>query len=123
MEKRIPNMSEQKLKPQPWGFERIWPFGLVCDLVDRYERQDKNPTHHVECHVIRLEDAVLATNPFELFMDYGARIRARSKALQTFLVQLADGSGNGFYLPTQRALEGSYYSAIVKFNWVGPEGG
>jgi hypothetical protein len=43
--------------------------------------------------------------------------------LQTFLVQLADGSDNGSYLPTQRALEGGHYSALIKSNWVGPEGG
>jgi len=66
---------------------------------------------------------VFASNPFELFMDYGARIRARSKALQTFAVQLGDGSGNGFYLPTERALAGGHYSALIKSNWVGPEGG
>ena len=123
MEKQIPSMSEEELKRQPWGFERIWPFGPVCDLIDRYEHQDENPMHPTECHIIRLGDVVIATNPFELFMDYGTRIRARSKALQTFLVQLADGSGNGCYLPTQRALEGGHYSAIIKSNWVGPEGG
>lgn len=124
IEKQIPSMSEEELKQQPWGFERIWPFGPVCDLVSRYEHQDENPTHRVECHIIRLGDVVFATNPFELFMDYGARIRARSKALQTFLVQLADGSGNGGgYLPTQRAFEGGHYSAMIKSNWVGPEGG
>ena len=123
MEKQIANMSEQELKQQPWGFERIWPFGPVCDLISRYEQQGENPMHPVECHIIRLGDAVFATNPFELFMDYGTRIRARSKALQTFLVQLGDGAGNGFYLPTQRALSGGHYSAIIKSNWVGPEGG
>ncbi len=123
MEKKIPTMSEEELKRQPWGFNRIWPFGSVSDLVSRYENQDENPTHHVECHIIRLGNAVFATNPFELFMDYGARIRARSTALQTFLVQLADGSGTGGYLPTQRAREGGHYSAIIKSNWVGPEGG
>lgn len=79
--------------------------------------------HVTECHVIRLGDVVFATNPFELFMDYGARIRARGNALQTFLVQLADGSGDGFYLPTERALAGGHYSALIKSNWVGPEGG
>lgn len=123
LEKRIPSLSEEELKRQPWGFERIWPFGPVCNIIERYEQQGANPTHETECHVIRLGDAVFATNPFELFMDYGARIRARSKALQTFLVQLADGSGNGFYLPTQRALDGGHYSALIKSNWVGPEGG
>ncbi len=123
MEKQIPNMSQEELKRQPWGFDRIWHFGAVCDLVNRYEHQDENPIHHTECHIIRLGDVVFATNPFELFMDYGARIRARCKALQTFLVQLADGSGNGCYLPTRRAVEGGHYSAVIKSNWVGPEGG
>ena len=125
IEKKIPTMSEEELKRQPWGFNRIWPFGSVSDLVSRFENQDKNPTHLVECHIIRLGDAVFATNPFELFMDYGTRIRAQSKALQTFLVQLADGSsGNGGgYLPTQRAREGGHYSAMIKSTWVGPDGG
>jgi hypothetical protein len=123
LEKRIRQMSEEERQEQRWGFRRVWPFGLVCDLVARYEQQDENPTHHVECHVVRLGDVVFATNPFELYVDYGARIRGRSKALQTFLIQEADGSDNGFYLPTERALEGNHYSALTKSNWVGPEGG
>ena len=122
-EKRIPTMTEDELKEQTWGFERLWPFGPVCELVSRYERQDEEPVHRTECHVVRIGDAVVATNPFELFMAYGTRMRARSKALQTFAVQLADGSGNGFYLPTERALAGGHYSALIKSNWVGPEGG
>lgn len=77
----------------------------------------------IECHVIRLGDVVFATNPFELFVEYGIRIRCRSRALQTFLVQLADAYGGGGYLPTQRGLDGGHYSALVKSNWVGPEGG
>ncbi len=66
---------------------------------------------------------MVATSPFELYTDYGTRIRCRSRALQTFLVQLADGSGNGFYLPTRRALAAGHYSAQIKSCWVGPEGG
>jgi hypothetical protein len=31
--------------------------------------------------------------------------------------------GTGGYLPTQRALDGGHYSALIKSNWVGPEGG
>jgi hypothetical protein len=123
LEKRIPDMSEDERAGQPYGFRRIWPFGLVCDLIARYEQQEAHPEHDVECHIIRLGDVVFATNPFELFVDYGMRIRCQSRALQTFLVQLADGSGDGFYLPTQRALDGGHYSALIKSNWVGPEGG
>jgi hypothetical protein len=125
LEKRIPTMSEEERKQQPFGFDRIWPFGAICDLVTRYEQQDANPELDVECHVIRLGDVVFATNPFELFVDYGMRIRCRSRALQTFLIQLTDGSCSegGGYLPTQRGLDGGHYSALVKSNWVGPEGG
>jgi hypothetical protein len=123
LEKRIPAMSAEERSQQAYAFQRIWPFGPVCDLITRYERQEDNPTHEVEAHIIRIGEVVFATSPFELFVDYGMAIRSRSGALQTFLVQLADGSGNGFYLPTQRALDHGHYSALIKSNWVGPEGG
>jgi hypothetical protein len=123
LEKRIHRMSEDELRQQPFGFNRVWPFGPVCELIGRYEQQDAHPDHATEVHVIRLGDVAFATNPFELFVDYGVQIRCRSRALQTFVVQLADGSGNGFYLPTQRALDGGHYSALIKSNWVGPAGG
>ena len=61
------------------------------------------------------------TNPFELFVDYGLRIKARSRGILTFVVQL---SGGGFYVPTNRAVRGGGYSATVDGNAiVGPEGG
>jgi hypothetical protein len=72
-----------------------------------------------ELHVIRLGDVALATNPFELYLDYGIRIKARSKAVLTFIVQLScQHSG---YLPTERAIQGGGYSADKYL--VGPEGG
>ena len=123
LEKRIPFMTEDERKQQHYAFQRLWPFGPVCELISRYENQDAQPNHTVESHVIRLGDVAFATNPFELFVDYSMRIRCRSQARQTFLVQLACGSANGFYLPTQRALDGGHYSAQIKSCWVGPEGG
>jgi hypothetical protein len=90
--------------------------------VERFEKQqtDPSPTHEVEIHVLRIGDVVVCTNPFELFTDYGIRIKARSKAVQTFVVQLA---GPGSYLPTERAVRGGSYSAVVHSGRVGPEGG
>ena len=90
-------------------------------VVDRYEKQDKEPFHAMELHVIRLGDVAIATNPFELFLDYGVQIKARSKAVQTFLIQLACSSG--IYVPTEKAVAGGGYSAIIESNLVGPEGG
>ena len=75
----------------------------------------------VELHAIRIGDIALATNPFELFLDYGLQMKARSPAQQTFLVQLAcDIAG---YLPTTRAVQGGHYSAVVASGKVGPAGG
>ena len=90
--------------------------------VERFERQktDPKPTHEMELHVVRIGDAVVCTNAFELFTEYGIRIKARSKALQTFVVQLA---GPGTYLPTAKAVRGGHYSAIVHSSLVGPDGG
>lgn len=90
--------------------------------VDRFERQktDPNPMLDTELHVVRIGGAVVCTNQFELFTDFGIRMKARSKANQTFVVQLA---GPGTYLPTARAVKGGHYSAIVHSNQVGPEGG
>jgi len=75
----------------------------------------------VEIHVLRIGDAALATNPFELFLDYGLRIKAQSPAAQTIVVQLAAGSGA--YLPTERAVQGGGYGAMPAVANVGPESG
>ena len=70
--------------------------------------------------MVRIGDVAIATNPFELFSDYGVQIKGRSKAVQTFVVQLC---GPGSYLPTRRAVAGGGYSAVVESSEVGPEGG
>jgi hypothetical protein len=74
-----------------------------------------------EIHVLRIGDVVICTNQFELFTDYGIRIQARSNALQTFVVQLAAGAGS--YLPTEKAVKGGGYSAVIQSDAVSPEGG
>lgn len=90
--------------------------------VQRFEKQksDPKPTYETELHVVRIGGAVVCTNPFELFTEYGIRIKARSKAVQTFVVQLV---GQGAYVPTERAVAGGHYSAIVHSSLVGPKGG
>ena len=67
-----------------------------------------------------LGDVAIATNDFELFTDFGVQIKARSRAVQTFLVQLA---GPGTYVPTERATRGGGYSAVAQSSVVGADGG
>jgi hypothetical protein len=84
-----------------------------------YENQERDTAYNYELHVIRLGDVAFTTNPFELYTDYGFRIIGRSKAKQTFNIQLCgDYAG---YLPTERALQGGGYSAMA--NRFGPESG
>ena len=90
-------------------------------VIDRFKEQQANPKFEMELHVLRLGDVAVATNPFELFLDYGMRMKTRSKAQQTFIVQLAGSAG--WYLPTFKAMAGGGYSAIIQSNLVGPEGG
>ena len=74
-----------------------------------------------ECHIIRLGTIAIASNPFELFLDYGNQIKARSNAEQTFLIQLAHGTEG--YLPTEKAQKGGHYSAFLASGLVGHAGG
>ena len=93
-------------------------------VMTRYGQQDQHPRGEMELHAVRIGDVAIVTNPFELFLDYGLRMKARSKALQTFVVQLvASEGGLTTYLPTARAAAGKGYGAEAVDNAVGPEGG
>lgn len=111
--------AKEKMVGPDWWNRHF--YGLV---VDRFEAQrDGAPAYPVEMHVLRLGDVAIATNPFELYLDYGLRIQGRSPAVQTFLIQLAAPLDFAYYLPTERAVKGGGYSAEVTHNLVGPEGG
>ena len=86
--------------------------------VDRYE----NPPASVptEVNVLRVGDIAFVTAPFEYYLDFGDRIKGRSPALQTFVVQLVVG---GPYLATARAAQGLSYGAVPASCEVSPAGG
>jgi hypothetical protein len=100
-------------------YRRMKWYGVT---VNRFEKQmiKPKPMYDMELHVLRIGDVAVCTNSFELFTDYGIRMKARSKAVQTFVVQLV---GPGTYLPTEKAVRGGHYSAVVHSSLVGPEGG
>ena len=64
----------------------------------------------------------ICSNSFELFVDYGVQMKARSRAAQTFVIQLAGGEPH-CYLATERAIGGGGYSAVVQSNLISPNGG
>lgn len=94
---------------------------VYAGTILRYRKQQYTEVYPIEYHVIRLGNIAIATNPFELFLDYGNRIKARSYAQQTFIVQLCCGVGG--YLPTEKAEKAGHYSAYISSGNVGHEGG
>ena len=97
----------------PYSAHLNWLAGVLY----RYENPIKSVP--MELHTLRIGGAVFATNTFELYLDYGDRIKGASKAEQTFLVQLACGNG-GTYLPSERSGTTGYgsvpASSVVTFD-------
>ncbi len=90
------------------------------NVPHRFRWQQDSPVIPMELHVVRLGEIAIATNPFELYLDYAIRMRELSKATQTFLVQL---TGAGSYLPSRRTLAHKGYGSVPASTDVGPEGG
>jgi len=90
------------------------------DVAVRFEKQKECSTMPTEFHVIRFGDMAFATNQFEYYLDFGLYIKARSVAVQNFLVQLA---GAGTYVPSFRSVSGGGYGSVPASNPVGPKGG
>ncbi len=111
----------EKNRGKTINFDDNAAMHVYSGIVSRYELQKRVDVFPIEMHVIRLGDVAIATNPFELFLDYGNQMRARSKAKQTFLIQLACGTLG--YLPTEKAEQGGHYSAYVSSGYTGHEGG
>ncbi len=101
---------------------QLWNYRWNQGVVERYESQQAGTEGRfcMELHVLRLGDVAMATNEFELYTDFGVQMKARSPAVQTFLIQLTGSAG---YLPTERAVRGGGYGAVIQSSRVGPDGG
>lgn len=102
-------------------YNNVAQLQIHLGLLQRMDLQEKVDVLPAEVHIMRLGTVAFATNPFELFLDYGNQIRARSAAEQTFLVQIANGHEG--YLPTEKAEKGGHYSAFISSGKVGHVGG
>ncbi len=115
----------EKIAGRPGPYDsKLHHFVLIQNnkaVIARYETQDTQPDFEMEMHVVRLGDVVFATNPFELYLDFGQQIKARSQARQTFIVQLCGDTGG--YLPSARAEQLGGYGGLIINGKVGSDGG
>ena len=112
---------EKNKDKEAFNFEDNARMHVHAGTIMRYRMQQNTEIYPIEIHVIRFGDISMVTNPFELFLDYGNRIKARSYSEQTFIVQLC--CGGGAYLPTEKAERAGHYSAYISSGYVGHEGG
>ncbi len=96
-------------------------MSISAGILVRWELQQKIKEHPVEIHAIRLGSAWMATNPFELFVEYSDRIRSRFGGGNGFICQLSGGYQG--YLPSAPAIAHKGYSALVCNGLYGAEGG
>ena len=106
-------------QPKKGESQSWWPKRQQAVVAGFDHPQEVKP-FQMDLQVLRLGDMAIASNPFELFLDYGLQIKARSPAAQTMLIQLA---GEGMYLPSARCMQGGGYSVVPAVSEVGPEGG
>jgi hypothetical protein len=90
-------------------------------VIARYESQEQVREFPVELHALRVGDCAFVLNPFELYLDFGQMIQARSRAKMTFVVELAGDAGG--YLSTARAEAAGGYGSLIINGRVGAEGG
>jgi hypothetical protein len=90
---------------------RVWP-----------QRLREHPAWPVRVNALRLGDAVVCTNPAELFVEFGLQMRAASPARVTFISELTDGYCG--YVPTPLAFaRGGYETWCAPTSQLAPDAG
>ena len=114
--------NEAKGGPGPYD-SKLHPYAVMDvdkAVLARAKEQDTVKEYTFEMHVTRIGDVAFVTCPFELYLMYGQVIKARSAAVQTFIVEKC---GSGGYLPTITSENSVGYSGGINVGKVGHEGG
>ena len=98
------------------GGEKVdpWQIMLAHAPVLLQERFGNDPTDVLPVHAVRIGEVALATQPCELFCQFGLEIKRRSPSALTAVCGIADGCGG--YCPTMAAVMGGGYSGEA-FYW------
>ena len=102
-------------------FNDIAHLQKYLGIISRFEQQEKVECVDTEVHIVRMGSVAFATNPFELYLDFGNQIKARQLCEQSFLIQLCCGAEG--YLPTEKGEIHGHYSGFIASGTCGHEGG
>ncbi|MDW7658122.1 MAG: hypothetical protein SCM11_13215 [Bacillota bacterium] len=121
-QKRIDAIKAKYSKPGSLPESEMVRCFVDIGYINRWKLQNETTRFLFPVYIFRLCRAVFATNPFELYVDYGFRMKARCKADQAFIIQLSSNAKGG-YLPTTTAVAGGSYGSLPVSTMVGPDGG
>jgi hypothetical protein len=88
-----------------------WNYVLQWSILQFYNDYKEKTFEEIPVHAIRIGDCGIATNPYELYCQFGIDIRRRSPAKITMIAQLADGWYG--YCPTIYGILGGGYSGMT----------
>lgn len=120
-EAEVARIHEKFSKENPMTMADLVKAFEPQGVILRHRQQQKSTEYSFQCHILRLGNIAIATNPFELYHEFAQRIKARAEAEQVFIVQLSNGTGG--YLPTWAAVGGGSYSSKPASTVCGPDGG
>jgi hypothetical protein len=83
----------------------------VQGVLRLYREFKDRPVDTLAVHVLRIGDLAIATNPCELYCQFGLDIKRRSPAKATMVSQLTDGFSG--YCPTMYGIIGGGYSGAA----------
>ena len=119
--KQVEEINKAFSREQPMTMDDLVKAFEPQGVVLRYQQQNHSGEYEFICHLLRIGNVAIATNPFELYHEFAQRIKARAKAEQVIIIQLSNGAGG--YLPTRSAVNGGSYSSRPASTVCGPEGG
>lgn len=118
------------IRPYPQPGDVNYPGLVTEESAQHYAEQEARWADRIREHspvevrlnVVRIADTAICTNPAELFVEFGLRIRETSPARVTLISELTDGYVG--YVPTRLAFERGGYETWPSFtSQLAPEAG
>ncbi len=108
---------KQYLQTQSWQRQEC------ADLMALADERARSATETCEISVVAIGNNAIVMVPFELFVEFGLEIKARSPFRNTMIIELANGYSG--YVPTKEAFSrpGGYETLTLRSSKLAPEAG
>ena len=115
--------ASKRLSIRQYLQTRSWRRQQCADLLALAEERAQSSTETCEISVVAIGNNALVMIPFELFVEFGLEIKARSPFKNTMIIELANGYSG--YVPTKKAFScpGGYETLTLRSSKLATEAG